>query len=228
MRFDYTIPVRQAAIPMLALAGLLATTAPVCAQGFGLGARIAWITPDADADVDSVRFVGGQVRLLSQRFGLEVALDRHSESFELLNQKVTETPIQASLLLRLAGGSVSPFLLGGPGWYRRKVEALDSPGNLSVSTTEFGWHAASRSCPADISVSTATTAIRSSTSTTTTGDSSVGFFRATGARCGRLEPPSISRIGSCSGSAPSIRRHFATVCAIPLVAAIGALYLPAR
>jgi Outer membrane protein beta-barrel domain len=141
MRFDYTIPVRQAAIPILALAGLLATTAPVCAQGFGLGARIAWITPDADADVDSVRFVGGQVRLLSQRFGLEVALDRHSESFELLNQKVTETPIQASLLLRLAGGSVSPFLLGGPGWYHRKVEALDSPGNLSVSTTEFGWHA---------------------------------------------------------------------------------------
>lgn len=139
MRFDYTIPVRQAAIPMLALAGLLATTAPVCAQGFGLGARIAWITPDAD--VDSVRFFGGQVRLLSQRFGLEVALDRHSESFELLNQKVTETPIQASLLLRMGHGSVTPFLLGGPGWYRRKVEALDTPGNLSSSTTEFGWHA---------------------------------------------------------------------------------------
>jgi opacity protein-like surface antigen len=34
---------------------------------------------------------------------------------------------------------VSPFLLGGPGWYRRKVEALDGP--ESVTTTEFGWHA---------------------------------------------------------------------------------------
>jgi Outer membrane protein beta-barrel domain len=140
-----TLPVLQAAMTMLALGGLLAWAAPVSAQGFGIGARIAWVTRDADAevdaDVDALRFFGGQVRLLSQRFGFEVSLDRHSESFELLNQKVTETPIQASLLMRLAGGRFSPFLLGGPGWYRRKVEALDGPGDLSVSTTEFGWHA---------------------------------------------------------------------------------------
>ena len=141
MRFDCTIPVRQTAIAILALAGLLATNAPVSAQGFGLGARIAWVNPDVDADVDSVRFFGGQMRLLGPRVGFELALDRHSESSELLNQKVTETPIQASFLLRLGSGSVTPFLLGGPGWYRRRVEPLDSPGNLSVSNTEFGWHA---------------------------------------------------------------------------------------
>ncbi len=141
MRSRYMIQVRQAAIPMLALAGLLAWNTPVRAQGFGLGVRMAWVNPDVDADVDSVRFFGGQVRLVSQRLGLEVALDHHSESFELLNQKVSETPIQMSVLMRLAGGSVSPFLLGGPGWYRRKVEALDGPGDLNVSTTEFGWHA---------------------------------------------------------------------------------------
>jgi outer membrane protein with beta-barrel domain len=141
LRFDYTIPVRRAATPALAVAALLAATAPVCAQGFGLGARIAWVHPDVDADVDSVRYFGGQMRLLSRRFGLEVALDRHSETLELVNQKVTETPIQASLLMRLGRGKAFPFLLGGPGWYRRKVEALGSPGNLSASTTEFGWHA---------------------------------------------------------------------------------------
>jgi opacity protein-like surface antigen len=141
MRSVCTFPVRQAAKTVLALTALLAWAAPVSAQGFGLGGRLAWVTGDSDADVDSVRFVGGQMRLLSRRFGLEVSLDRHSESFEVLNQKVTETPIQTSLLLRLGGGSVSPFLLGGPGWYRRKVEALDGPGDLSVSTTEFGWHA---------------------------------------------------------------------------------------
>ena len=50
-------------------------------------------------------------------------------------------PIQTSLLLRLATGKISPFLLGGPGWYRRRVEAIDGPGDLNVSTTEFGWHA---------------------------------------------------------------------------------------
>lgn len=141
MRSVCPLPLRQAAMTLLALGGLLAWAAPVSAQGFGLGGRIAWVTRDVEADVDTLRFVGGQVRLLSQRFGLEVSVDRHSESLELLNQKVTETPIQASLLLRLAGGRVSPFLLGGPGWYRRKVEALDGAGDLSVSTTEFGWHA---------------------------------------------------------------------------------------
>jgi opacity protein-like surface antigen len=144
-----TRPMRQAAMMLLAFGGLLASAAPVSAQGFGVGARLAWVTRDVDADVnadvdvdaDTLRFFGGQIRLLADRFGFEVSLDRHSKSFELLNQKVTETPIQASLIMRLRSGSVSPFLLGGPGWYRRKVEALDGPGDLSVSTTEFGWHA---------------------------------------------------------------------------------------
>ena len=135
------IPVRQATIPMLALVVLLAWTAPARAQGFGVGARIAWVHPDVDADVDALRYFGGQIRLMSPRFGFEVALDHHSETLELVNQKVTETPIQASILMRMASGNVAPFLLGGPGWYRRKVEALGSPGELSVSNTEFGWHA---------------------------------------------------------------------------------------
>ena len=141
MRFDYTILVRLVVVPVLMLAALLATPAPVSAQGFGIGARIAWVHPDVDADVDAVRYFGGQVRLLGPRFGFEVALDHHSESVELANQKVSETPIQASLLMRLGRGKVAPFLLGGPGWYRRKVEALDGPGNLSSNTTDFGWHA---------------------------------------------------------------------------------------
>ncbi len=140
MRSACMIPLRHAAITMLALGGLLAWTAPVSAQGLGIGGRLAWVTGDDDADIDSLRFVGGQIRLLAPAVGVEVSMDRHSESFELLNQKVTETPIQASLLLRLASGSVSPFLLGGPGWYRRKIEPIDGP-DLSVSTTEFGWHA---------------------------------------------------------------------------------------
>jgi opacity protein-like surface antigen len=133
--------VRQTLLSIGALGAFLTTASPVYAQGFGIGARMAWVKSDTELDVDSVRFFGGQIRLLSQRVGLEVSLDRHSESFELLNQKVTETPIQVSLLLRLASGSISPFLLGGPGWYRRSVEAIDGPDDLSLDTTEFGWHA---------------------------------------------------------------------------------------
>ena len=132
---------RLAGIALLGGAGLL-VAAPVSAQGFGIGARMAWIRNDVDAEVDtdSVRFIGGHIRLSSQRFGIEVSMDRHTEEFDLLNEKVTETPIQASLLMRLARGSFSPYLLGGPGWYKRKVEVIEGP-ELSVSSTEFGWHA---------------------------------------------------------------------------------------
>ena len=140
MRCVCTARMRQTLLSIFALAALMAVASPVSAQGFGIGARLAWVTSDTELDVDSVRFFGGQIRLLSERVGLELSIDRHSESFELVNQKVTETPIQASLLLRLASGSISPFLLGGPGWYRRSVEAIEGP-DVSVNTTEFGWHA---------------------------------------------------------------------------------------
>ena len=133
-------PLRYAIVSVIISAALFAGPAPASGQGFGIGARMAWVTGDSDADVDAVRFLGGQIRLLSKRWGVEVAMDRHSESFELLNQKVIETPIQASLLLRF-GSKVSPFLLGGPGWYRRKVEMLEGPDDADVHTTEFGWHA---------------------------------------------------------------------------------------
>jgi hypothetical protein len=132
--------VRPFVIAMLTLVGLFASLAPVSAQGFGVGGRIAWLNPDTEAEADSLRYVGGQLRVVGGRLGVEVSLDRRSESLEALNQKFTETPIQASLLLRM-GGKVAPFLLGGPGWYRRKVEALDGPADLAVNTTEFGWHA---------------------------------------------------------------------------------------
>jgi opacity protein-like surface antigen len=134
------LSLRPSIIAMLTLGGLLVSLAPVSAQGFGVGGRIAWVNPDTETDVDSVRYFGGQIRLIGGRIGFEVSLDRHSESSEALNQKFTETPVQASVLLRM-GSKVAPFLLGGPGWYRRKVEALNGPADLDVSTTEFGWHA---------------------------------------------------------------------------------------
>ena len=123
-------------------AALFTTPSIASAQGLGIGGRFSWVTADSDAEEESVRFTGGQIRLLSQRWGLEVSLDRHSESFDDLNEKVTETPIQASLLLRLGGGRVSPFLLAGPGWYKTKVEPIEGPddADLEVESTEFGWH----------------------------------------------------------------------------------------
>ena len=163
-----SILLRLSVTAFLSAAGLL-VAAPAAAQGFGIGARMAWIRTDVDADADSVRFTGGQIRLgLSPRLGVELSLDRHSESFELLNEKVTETPIQASLLMRLAGGSFSPYLLGGPGWYSRKVEVIDGSDLRSAPASSAGTQAAaSRSGWASTSASTATIVTPSSTSATT-------------------------------------------------------------
>jgi hypothetical protein len=141
MRTLSTASIRLVVMSAVVSATLFASASLASAQSFGVGARMAWVTADSDADVDSVRFIGGQIRLVSKRWGLEVSMDRKSESLELLNQKVTETPIQASLLLRMGSSKVAPFLLGGPGWYRRKVELLDGPDDPDVENTEFGWHA---------------------------------------------------------------------------------------
>jgi opacity protein-like surface antigen len=128
-------------MPLIALAAFIGTAAPAAAQGFGVGARLAWVKSDTVLEDDSVRFIGGQIRLGGGRLGIEISMDRRSETLEALNQKIIETPIQASALLRLATGTLSPYLLGGPGWYRRRVEPIDGADDLSVSTTEFGWHA---------------------------------------------------------------------------------------
>jgi len=131
-------PHRLAAALCVGVVSLLAVT-PAAAQ-FGVGARLAWVKGNSRVDADSVRFVGGQIRIGSPRLAIEVALDSHSEDLPLLNQKVSERPIQTSLLLKLATGSLQPYLLAGPGWYKRSVEPLEGPGE-KLSTTEFGWHA---------------------------------------------------------------------------------------
>ena len=136
-----TLPIRSAIMPLMVAAALLISPSLASAQGFGVGGRFSWVTADTEADVDSVRFVGGHIRILSSRWGLEVSMDHHSESSEELNTKISETPIQMSLLLRMGGAKVSPYLLGGKGWYKRKVELLEGPDEPDVETTESGWHA---------------------------------------------------------------------------------------
>ena len=131
---------RHVLVPAFALGALLAAALPVSAQGFGLGARFAWVKHDVNVDVDSVRFSGLLMRAMGDRAGIELSFDRHSEEFALTNEKVVETPIQASLVVRLASGGFAPYLLGGPGWYKHTVEPIGS-GENSNSSTEFGWHA---------------------------------------------------------------------------------------
>jgi opacity protein-like surface antigen len=130
---------RFVVIPALAGAVLLVASIPASAQGFGLGGRLAFVKADTEGDDDSRRFFGGHMRLTGDRAGLEVSIDRRTEEFDALDQRVKETPIQASLLLFLARGSFKPYLLGGPGWYRTRVEPIDDS-DTGITTKEFGWH----------------------------------------------------------------------------------------
>jgi hypothetical protein len=131
-------------IALLVASITVAIATPCAAQGFGVGMRLSMMNSDEVIDTSdgSSRFTGGQIRLRSaDKIGFEVSLDRRSEKFELVNERVVDTPIQVSMMLFPVKGSFSPFLLGGPGWYSHKVESLDDAGPESVSTRKFGWHA---------------------------------------------------------------------------------------
>jgi hypothetical protein len=130
---------RSLIVPALTCVVLLGTALPAAAQ-FGIGGHLAFVKADTEGDDDSERFIGGHIRLSGDRAALEVAIDRHTETFDALNERVKETPVQASLLLYLARGGFKPYLLGGPGWYKRRVESTDDSED-AVSTTTFGWHA---------------------------------------------------------------------------------------
>jgi opacity protein-like surface antigen len=126
---------------LVALSVFVAT--PSAAQGLGVGGRMSLVRGDVQADTSAERFFGGQVRLpLSPRTTLEVSLDRRSDSNDALTERVVETPIQGSLLLYPVRSVLSPYLLGGVGWYSQRVEQL-SAGVMttSESSRRFGYHA---------------------------------------------------------------------------------------
>ena len=189
MRSVCSRPVRQAARTMLVLGALLAWAAPASAQGFGFGARFAWVTRDADddvdVDVDDLRFIGGQMRLLSARFGRR---GLSGPPFRVVRAPQPEGHGDADTgVAPDAAGPAAGFLhfcwagQAGIAARSRQSTALEM---ASARRSSAGMPAsASRSGLANISASTVITATRSSTSatmTTTTRDSSVGYFRGTG------------------------------------------------
>jgi opacity protein-like surface antigen len=134
---------RSVLVSAAALCLCLAAGAPCAAQGLGLGGRMAMVRGTVDANSGTDRFFGGQLRLpLSPRSALEVSIDRRTDSDEALTRRVVSTPIQGSLLLYPVRATVSPYLLGGIGWYAQKVEQL-SAGTVTASATSrrFGYHA---------------------------------------------------------------------------------------
>lgn len=126
--------------------GLVATiAAPAAAQGsLGLGPRFSFVRGSVDAE-SSTRYSGGLVRLrTSPKTAVEFSLDYRSVLNDDLTKRIKDYPIQGSLLMYVARGTLSPYLLGGMGWYSLRVDQVDGTGKpfgTAQTTRKTGYHA---------------------------------------------------------------------------------------
>jgi opacity protein-like surface antigen len=102
---------------------------------FSLGGRAVYYDPiDGGDDWRG----GAQARwYLSEMFALEASMDYRKNDFG--DSSVRTFPLQLSgLVYLLPGKRLSPFVLGGGGWYFTDV---DGPGNFEDVQQRFGLHA---------------------------------------------------------------------------------------
>lgn len=114
---------------------------------FGIGPRVTFQRGDeAVPDSSVLRIFGGQVKMrLTPKTAIEVSADYESKLNESLTQRAKSMPIQASVLYFPVGRSiVSPYALGGVGWYRHSLTDTASTIPRAVATTtsirEMGYH----------------------------------------------------------------------------------------
>ena len=124
---------------------LMAGVGPAQAQGsLGIGPRLAFVHANADAET-SERFSGALLRLPSGRTALEVALDYRSALTGDLLERVTDMPIQGSLLVYPVQARLAPYILGGVGWYSQNVKRFTTAGDPTpvdeATTRRIGYHA---------------------------------------------------------------------------------------
>lgn len=135
---------RAAALAILA--GLFLVPAAAPAQTVGIGPRMSFVRPEAPAEGGAAgandRYTGGALRLkLSPRAALELAADWRSTTSEDATVRVRDYPVQGSLLVYPWRTTLSPYLVGGVGWYSQSFEALAGGEVLSQRTDRrFGYH----------------------------------------------------------------------------------------
>ncbi len=137
---------RSLVIAALVGLGLAMAVAPAHAQ-LGVGARMAVFKGgsnpvlDSSLDASNLRFTGGFIRFKFGQIGVEGSLDYRNDSNRTGSGRILTYPLQATVLYELLGGPVSPYLLGGIGWYTRKFEALaDGEVVAEALTRNRGYH----------------------------------------------------------------------------------------
>jgi opacity protein-like surface antigen len=138
---------RSAWVAGLALAVLAGEAGDARAQTIGLGARMVSVSgPESPAldnsDSSRTRFAGGFIRLhMVASLGVEVAMDYQSTTNDAETARIRNMPIQVSGLLLPVKKTFAPYVLAGIGWYKHRVEALDSGEAVaSAYSTDFGYH----------------------------------------------------------------------------------------
>jgi opacity protein-like surface antigen len=130
----------------LVLAAALLSSGPAFAEtgeysvgghSFAIGPRATYVKPK---DADKGSWYGGvQARFgLGKPLAIEGSVDYRKNSYPG-NVDIISYPVQASLLAYLAPDAmVSPFILGGGGWYYARLEA---PNGFHDTHYRFGPHA---------------------------------------------------------------------------------------
>lgn len=118
--------------------------------GLGLGPRLT-IQPGKDGVPNStdLRLFGGQFKLhLTPKTAIELSADYETRTHDNLSERAKTMPIQASLLVFPIRSIVSPYVLGGVGWFRHELTTTGAQDTQSaqgaVTTTsirEMGYHA---------------------------------------------------------------------------------------
>lgn len=133
---------------LVALALALLLPARAAYAQFGAGVRMAVVSGanspvlDPSLSNSNLRFTGGFLRFKVGHLGAEVSLDYRNDSNPAQSGRIKTYPLQATFLYSLLGGPVSPYALGGIGWYTRKFEALaDGEVVAEALTRNMGYHA---------------------------------------------------------------------------------------
>jgi opacity protein-like surface antigen len=118
---------------------------------FGIGPRVTFQRGDeAIPDSSALRVFGGQIKMrLSPSTAIEVSADYDSKLSKTttLTQRARSMPIQASLLMFPIRSVISPYVLGGVGWYRHSLTTSASGASSASGATttetirEMGYHA---------------------------------------------------------------------------------------
>ena len=109
---------------------------------FGIGPRVTFQRGDAAVPNSSaLRIFGGQAKLrLTPTTAIEISADYESKLNESLTERAKSMPIQASVLYFPVRSVVSPYLLGGIGWYRHSLTSTASSTTATTTIREMGYH----------------------------------------------------------------------------------------